>query len=201
MATYVNKRTAHRWRMLWIILVGLLFALGSFWLLQVMRGDEQSGRAGGQSAEPDYIVENFSFVRMSQAGQPRYLVSGARLIHRPVGDVSEIEQPVVHSLTTEHPPMTMHAKRARVLHQQNQVDLMGSVDVQRPGTRDSQPMRLRTEALTVLPDEEIMKTDLPVEMTLGGATVNGTGMLANNATQQVHLANRGHLTYPPRANR
>ncbi|MFL6671763.1 MAG: LPS export ABC transporter periplasmic protein LptC [Massilia sp.] len=201
MATYVNKRTAHRWRLLWIMLVGLFFALGSFWLLEVMRGEEGGARVSGPSAEPDYIVENFSFVRMSPNGQPRYLVSGARLTHRPVGDVSDIEQPVVHSMTTEHPPMTMHAKRGRVLHQQNQVDLMGSVDVQRPAARGSQPMRLRTEALTVLPDEEIMKTDLPVEMTLGGATVRGTGMLANNATQQVHLANRGHLTYPPRANR
>lgn len=201
MATYVNKRTAHRWRLLWVMLVGVFFAFGSFWLLQVMHGDEGGPQAAGRSTEPDYIVDNFSFVRMSETGQPRYVVSGSRLTHRPIDDVSEIEQPVVQSMTTDHPRTTMHAKRARVLNEQNQVDLIGSVDVQRPPGPNTQPMRLRTEALTVLPDEEIMKTDQPVELTLGGATVHAVGMQANNATQQVHLDGRGHFTRPPRANR
>jgi lipopolysaccharide export system protein LptC len=97
--------------------------------------------------------------------------------------------------------MTMHAKRARVLNQQNQVDLIGSVDVQRPAAPNSQALRLRTEALTVLPDDEIMKTAEPVEMTLGSSTVRSVGMQANNATQQVHLDGRGHFTRPPRAHR
>jgi lipopolysaccharide export system protein LptC len=46
-----------------------------------------------------------------------------------------------------------------------------------------------------------MKTDKPVEMRLGAATVHGTGMVANNATQQVHLASQGRIIYPPRATR
>jgi lipopolysaccharide export system protein LptC len=201
MPAYVNKRTAHRWRMLWILLFGVFFAFGSFWLVQVMRGDQDGPQVAGRGSEPDYIVDNFSFVRMSEAGQPRYVVSGSRLTHRPIGDVSEIDQPVVQSMTTQRPHMTMHARRARILHDQNQIDLLGDVDVQRPAGQGVQAMRLRTEALTVLPDEEVMKTDQPVEMMLGGATVRGTGMQANNATQKVHLDGRGHLTYPPRANR
>jgi hypothetical protein len=31
--------------------------------------------------------------------------------------------------------------------------------------------------------------------------VHSTGMLANNATQQLHLSGNGRMTYPPRANR
>ncbi len=201
MATYTHKRTAHRWRLLATMLAALFFALGSFWLLQAMRGGEEGARVVGRSAEPDYIVDNFSFVRMTKTGKPAYVISGARLTHRPIGDVSEIEHPVLQGMTTEHPRMTMRADRARVLHEQNQVDLYGNVDVERPATPLTQPMSLRTEALTVLPDDEIMKTDLPVVMTLGGATLHGTGMLANNATQQVHLSSSGHLTYPPRAQR
>lgn len=201
MAAYTNKRTAHRWRLLAVMLTGVFFAFGSFWLLQVMTGEEQAGRGLGRSSEPDYIVDNFSFVRMTLTGQPRFVISGARLTHRPIDDVSEIERPVVQSMTVEHPRMTMHADRARVLHDQNQVDLLGNVDVTRPATPASKPMRIRTQALTVLPDEEIMKTEQPVEMTLGGATLRGTGMLANNATQQLHMASRGSMVYPPRAER
>jgi lipopolysaccharide export system protein LptC len=38
-------------------------------------------------------------------------------------------------------------------------------------------------------------------MQLGAATVSGTGMVANNATQKLHLASRGQIVYPPRAQR
>jgi lipopolysaccharide export system protein LptC len=201
MAANVYKRTAHRWRLLSIMLIGVFFALGSFWLLQAMNNNDGVMQAGPHSTEPDYIVDNFSFVRMNETGQPRYVVSGARLTHRPVGDISEIEQPVVQSLAMDHPPMTMHAKRAQVRNTENQVDLIGNVDVQRPATPKAQSMRIRTEMLTVLPDEDLMKTDQPIEMQLGGATIRGTGMVANNATQQLHMASRGHIDYPPRGSR
>lgn len=199
-STYVNKRTAHRWRLLTVMLLGVFCAFGSFWLLQAMRQDEDT-QAAARHNDPDYIVENFSFVRMSETGQPSYVVSGAKLTHRPVDDASEIEKPVVQSMTTERARMTMHADRALVQHQQNQIDLVGNVDVVRPATAKSEPMRVRTEAMTVLPDEEVIKTDKPVEMQLGAATVRGTGMVANNATQTLRLASRGQIIYPPRQNR
>jgi hypothetical protein len=63
--TYVNKRTAHRWRLLALMLAGVFFAFGSFWLVQVMRGggDAHNVNVGN---DPDYIIDNFSFVRMSE---------------------------------------------------------------------------------------------------------------------------------------
>jgi lipopolysaccharide export system protein LptC len=200
MATYVNKRTAHRWRLLAIMLGAVFCAFGSFWLLQVVTEQDRS-IAVGKSNEPDYIIENFSFVRMGKAGQPKYVVSGDRLTHRPIEDISYIDRPVVQGMTTEHPRMTMHADRARILHEQDQVELIGNVDVERPGTATVKPLSIKTQQLTVLPDEEIMKTALPVEMKLGGLAVRGTGMLANNATQQVHLEKDGYMIVPPRTNR
>jgi lipopolysaccharide export system protein LptC len=197
MATYVNKRTAHRWRMLVLMLAGVFCAFGSFWLLQMVTQEEQTTQLG-RSNEPDYIVDNFSFVRMGPNGQPRYVVSGDRLTHRPMDDISFVDKPVVQGITVDHPRMTMHAERARILHEQGQVELIDNVDVERPGTATSKPLSIKTQELTVLPDEELMKTDLPIEMKLGSATVRGTGMVANNATQQVHLATRSQLVFPPR---
>ncbi len=197
MARYANKRTAHRWRLLSIMIGAVFCAFGSFWLVQLMESEEET-RLGGPLNEPDYIVENFSFVRMTEAGQPRYVVSGKRLAHQPLGDVSVVEQPVVQGLAPDRPRMTMHADRARIYHEENRVDLLGNVDVQRPATPRSEAMRLRTEALTVLPDEEIIKTDRPIEMELGAATVRSVGVVANNATGRMQLGGRGKLVYPPR---
>ena len=62
-------------------------------------------------------------------------------------------------------------------------------------------MRIRTEVLTILPDDEIAKTDKPIRMTLGAASVDAVGMVANNATQQIAAGGRGKITYPPSQSR
>jgi lipopolysaccharide export system protein LptC len=201
MAAYTHKRTAHRRRLLAVMLTGAFIAFGSFWLVQMVNRDASLSQVGGPLNEPDYIVENFSFVRMDETGKPRYVVSGRRLAHLPVGDVSQIDQPVMQSMAPARARMTIHANEARIRHADDQVDLIGNVDVIRLAAPNVQPMRVRTEALTVLPDEEILKTDATVEMKLGEATLRGTGMVANNATGRLQLASRGQIVYPPRAAR
>jgi lipopolysaccharide export system protein LptC len=197
MATYVNKRTAHRWRTLALMLTAVFFAFGSFWLLQAIQG------GGGVTAtndlsEPDYIVENFSFVRMTETGVPRYVMTGARLVHHPDHDVSEVTKPIVESMAPERPRMTMHADRGQVYHGENRVELMGNVDIARPATPQAEALRARTEALTVLVDDEIVKTSKPVQMTLGASSVNGVGMVAENPSQKLHIGGRGRIVSPPR---
>ncbi len=196
MAPANYKRTAHRGKLLALMLTGLFCVFGSFWLVQIMGRDDNGPNLNAGNA-PDYIVENFSFVRMAETGKPRYVISGERLTHRPADNSSVIDKPVMQGLNTEHPPMTTTAERALVTQNQSQVDLVGNVDIRRPGSGKAQPMHIQTEALTFLPDEDIAKTDKPVQMTLGDATMNGIGMVANNATQQLQVG-RGHLNYPPR---
>ncbi|TQK04918.1 LPS export ABC transporter periplasmic protein LptC [Herbaspirillum sp. SJZ107] len=200
MAPAHYKRTAHRGKLLALMLSALFFAFGSFWLLQIMSSDGGGGPVNVGN-DPDYIVENFSFVRMAETGKPRYVISGERLTHRPADNSSVIEKPVVQGLNTEHPPMTMTAQHALVSQNQNQVDLSGDVDIQRPGAANARPLRVRTQALTFLPDEDIAKTDRAIEMKVGTATAHGVGMVANNATQQVELGGRGKIVFPPRSAR
>jgi lipopolysaccharide export system protein LptC len=195
------RRTAHRWKLLAVMLIATFGAFGSFWLVQVMEGEDAGGRFGGPQDEPDYIVENFSFVRMTPEGKPSYVVSGKRMAHTPLGDVSQVEAPVMQEMTPGRPRMTIVANRARIHHQEHRVELLGNVDIQRPATPGSEALRVQTQALTVLPDEEILKTDQPVRMQLGASTATGTGMVANNATQQLRIASRGQIVYPPRAQR
>jgi lipopolysaccharide export system protein LptC len=200
-----NKRTAHRGPLLALMLAGVFAAFGSFWLLQVISGGQSGGPNLDMSNEPDYIIDNFSFVRMSETGQPRYVISGDRLIHHPADNTSEIDKPVVLSMTVEHPRMTMTAQHAHVNQNQNQIDLAGSVDIQRPGAPAqagkpaARPLRIRTEALTLLTDDEIAKTDKPVDIKLGDIAANGVGMTVYNATQQVQMGGRGTIILPPHA--
>jgi lipopolysaccharide export system protein LptC len=136
---------------------------------------------------------------MNKNGQPAYIVSGDKLTHHPIGDVSVIDKPFVHSLSSEQPPMNIHAQTAYVDQNNTRVRLDGNVDVVRPATRQAQELRLKTSTLTVYPDEERMETTAPVQMLAGTSTASGTGMKANNASRQIELGGRGTITMPPRA--
>jgi len=195
-----RPRTAHRWRLLATIVAGVFLACGSFWLLQVMQRDDDQTAVASKN-EPDYIVEKFSFVRMTPEGQPRYLFYGAKLTHRPVNDVSDVERPMMRNMTPGQAPMTIQANSGRIRHAENQVDLLGRVEIDRPQSAAAKSLRIKTEALTVFPDEERMTSDKRVQMTLGATTITGTGMQANNATRQLDFASRGQIIYPPKAAR
>lgn len=189
-----KQRTAHRWRLLLVLTLGTFVAFGSFWLLEVMRRDDP--KLGGDASEPDYIVEKFSFVRMTPDGKPRYLFYGAKLTHHPHGDVSDVERPIMQNMTAGQEPMKINALQARIRHQQNEVDLIGKVDIERAASPGAKYLRLKTEALTVYPDEDRMRSDRKVDMTLGDTTVAGAGMEANNATQQIEFKGRGRIVAP-----
>ncbi|RFP10119.1 MULTISPECIES: LPS export ABC transporter periplasmic protein LptC [unclassified Duganella] len=195
----MRKKTAHRWQLTVIMLVGVFVAVGSFWLVQVVNQAGQQERTDQHRNEPDYIIDRFSMVRMNKAGQPAYIVSGDKLTHRPIDDSSDIDKPHVQSLSGDQPPMNIHADTAHVDQGNTRVKLNGNVDVVRPASPKAQAMRMTAPTLTVFPDEQRMETDAPVELHLGTTVANGNGMKANNATLQVQLGGRGTITMPPHA--
>lgn len=179
-----------------IMMAATFLAFGSFWLAQMMENGDPALNADFQK-EPDYIVEKFSYVRMSPDGQPRYIISGDKLVHRPFDDAADIDRPFVQSLSAEQPPMTINAKRARVDHGNTQVHLLGDVDIERKASANARPMRMKTQALTIFPDEDQMKTDKPVQMLSDGATLSGTGLFIDNAARLVNVGGRVRVVYPP----
>ncbi|WP_332853314.1 LPS export ABC transporter periplasmic protein LptC [Duganella sp. S19_KUP01_CR8] len=195
----MRKKTAHRWQLTVIMVVGVFVAVGSFWLVQVVNQAGQDAQVDQHRNEPDYIIDRFSMVRMNKTGQPAYIISGEKLTHRPVDDASDIDKPIVHSLSGDQPPMNINADTAHVDQGNTRVKLSGNVDVVRPAGPQTQAMRMTTPALTVYPDEERMETASPVALEMGNATANGIGMKANNATREVQLGGRGQLVMPPRA--
>ncbi len=193
-----NQRTSHLWRLGLTLLIGTFFALGSFWLVQMMNAGGLDMHIDNHGNEPDYIVERFSVVRMTKTGRPSYILSGTKLTHRPRDDSSEVELPFVRSLSAQQPPMDMHAERAHIDQDNSRVHLAGNVKIDRPAGPTVQKMTVRTPALTVFPDLDRIETDQPVDMTLGSSVLTGIGMVVNNATRQIDIAHRLHIIiYPP----
>lgn len=189
-------RTAHWWQISLTLFIGVMITLGTFWLLQVMRQGGNGAAADPTSNEPDYYIHNFSFVKMDLTGKPSYLVSGVKLTHRPLDDSSEIDKPAMRSLSEGQQPLNIVAQRGRIDQNNTRVQLNDSVVIDRAANATRQSLNLKTEALTVYPDTENMETALPVEMLVGTTHITGVGMKGNNATGQVDIASRLHITYP-----
>ena len=190
-----DSQPANRVR-IWIFIAMLAtLALGSFWLLEVLRKSGDDTVPNTARSEPDYYVENFSYIRMAKSGQARYNISGQKLTHLPKNDTYEIQLPIVNTLDSSQAPMSMRAQRALVEHESNKVHMYDQVHVDRPATAKAEHLQIRSEYLLILPDDEVMQSDKRVDITLDQSTLTGVGMYANNATREFRLDGKVHGTY------
>lgn len=192
--------TSERIRVLVLLMIVIGVALGSFWVMQVVRKGLNESMPSVQHNEPDYYVNQFKFVRMTSNGLVHYAVSGERMTHNPVTATFEIEHPIVTSLTEGEPPITARAERAVSDQDNSKVHLYDNVVVNRPASGTTEHFQFKTDYLLVLPDDDVMQTDKPVEIALGSSNLTGTGMYVNNATREFKLMHHTHgIYYPPHA--
>lgn len=179
-----------RMRLVIIVLLLTMLAFASFWVLEVLQREQ--GESGGTllKGEPDYTVDKFNIVRMSKTGEVRYNISGDKLLHYPERDEFEIVRPVVHSFEPKQPPLTMHAQRAVVERSSNKIHLHDQVQLTRPAAGSNPGFRLNSAYLLFLPEQDLVKTDQPVNMVSGRHRVDAVGMIANNKTREVQLLDR-----------
>lgn len=194
-----GPRSVWRFRIFTILALMIALALGSFWLLEVMRRAINDVTPKAARTEPDFYVENFNYVKLSPSGQAQYHFSGARLTHNPQDDSYDIQQPVVSNISPDRAPMTMRSERAHVNSDNSEVRMYENVHIDRPASAQSSHLHITSDYMLLLPDDEIMKTDKAVVITLDQSRLTGVGMFANNATREFSLASNVHGTYqaPP----
>lgn len=196
----IYMRSTDRFRVVVLLALTAALALGSFWVLEVVRRSSGPDVTEANRNDPDYYIENFQFVRVSNAGQPEYSISGQRMTHYPVDDIHKVDQPVVKSLTPERPPMQATSKTATVDRINSKIHMYGEVHLDRAATAQRARLQLESEYLLLLTDQDIMQTDQPVTITQGQSVLKGKGMVANNATGELRLAGDVNVTYRPPSN-
>ncbi len=184
--------------MIFTVLGAVALALGSFWLLELINKSNLDVTAAKKLDEPDYFVTNFSLVRMDLQGKPSYIVSGAKLTHYPADDSSDIDQPFVRKISPDVPPLNMTAELAHIDQGNTRLQLSRNVVIDRVAGPKTQNMTLKTEALTIFPDEERMESAVPVDLVSGRSHVTGVGLKADNASSVVEVPNSVRIVIPPR---
>ena len=193
-----SARSALRFRLTVILALAGFLALGSFWVSMVIKRSASGSQSQEQRTEPDYFVYNFDYLKMLPGGKPQYLMTGTKLTHFPADDSFRIDTPVYKSLDPNKPQQTLRSNSADVKDDNTKVHMHGNVIGNRVATATSAGMRLETEYLLLLPDDDAMRTDKPVAITRGTSTMHGVGMTANNATGEMRLHTQTRVTMAPR---
>ena len=192
-----GRSNAQRLRLGLTVLFIAAAALGSYWLLEATRQRGSGQLVAIPKDEPDYIVDKFNFVRMSERGEARYNVSGTRMSHFPADDSIEISEPVLHNLSNAQALITLSAQRAVVEQGSKRIHLFTQVKVDRAASASSQDFHLSTDYLLVLPDEDIMQSDQAVTILHGRSRMTAIGMLVNNAKREIYLSDQVRGTIAP----
>ena len=168
----------------------LLLALLTFWLDRTVELSS-SRPASPITHEPDYVVDKFVIQRLSETGDPHYVLSSARMVHYPDDDSSHLEFPKLVQAQPGKPETHVSAKRGLVSSDGKEVRLYENVELFRAAEKTSQgageEMRVRTEYLRVLPDSDRADTHERVRIEQGKTVLSGTGMLFDNRYRRIDL--------------
>ena len=154
---------------------------------------DRSGTGPGtrkSSHEPDYFVERFAMTRLNAKGAPIFKMSAERLNHFPDDDSSEFVNPLLISLDPANPLLTLRADRGRSTSEGIETHLYDNVLMTRAPVADNPELRITSDYVLLLSEEDIARTDRPVRITFGDSFLTGVGMEFNNASRQLEVKSR-----------
>ncbi|MBL8381999.1 MAG: LPS export ABC transporter periplasmic protein LptC [Burkholderiales bacterium] len=187
------------------IAVMLALAMLTLWLARTI-GLSGPGLPPEPSRDPDYIVEGLAVTRLSESGQPRYVLTSERMIHLPIDDTSLLSRPVLLQAAPGKPTLRIRADRGvltaggETAHLHDNVEVLQSGRRGKDGGATSDPIRITTSYLRVLPDDDRADTTAAVRVEQAGSVLHGTGMAFDNRLRRFQLHSAVRATYARGAN-
>ena len=151
--------------------------------------------------DPDYTVQNFTVVRLSDIGETRYSLTAKQLIHYPDDDTSHLILPVLKQLQPGKPEVRVRADRGLSAMQGEEIRLYDNVEIFRAGDKKAtsqeaaEDLRITTSYLRVLPDSDHADTPAQVVIENGASVLVGTGMDFDNRYRRAYLHSAVKGTY------
>ena len=181
-------------RILPLLLIGSL-TLATFWLVKRSSPPEALPLARVPQHVPDYILKNASLSNLNELGQTKYRILGKKLTHYEDDASMDLEFPRMRTFQAQgSAPVTVKADRGHIDGDLTILDLFGNGEIFRPaqeatGDLKASPRLLaRSSFFQALINEDIVRTDKPLELQQGMSIMNSTGGgTFNNVQQSVTL--------------
>ena len=171
-----------------VVLLAGVAAL-TVWLDRQVQPPEQA-RNGKARHDPDFVVENFAATRVGPDGAPRYTLSARRMVHFPDDDTTYLDAPKLVNFAKSNMTITATSKTAMLSSNGENAYLIDDVRLVRSPYDDKSELTMLTSWLHVIPDDNIAKTDKPVQIYDANTLVTSVGLEFNNETHILKLLSR-----------
>jgi lipopolysaccharide export system protein LptC len=180
-------------RLMPLLLMGSL-TLITFWLVQKNTPLPTNVIERPRLHEPDYTIKNGALSYLNEGGQTKYRILGKELIHYDDDASIDIVRPRMRSFQPDKAPVTVRAQRGHIDGDLTILDLFDNVEIYRPPqlaseTQKASPYMLaKSSYFQVLINDDIIKTDQPVELEQGLSVMQSTaGGVFDNVKQSMQL--------------
>ena len=182
------------------LLLMLLLALGTWWLVKNSPQPEGAPEAAAVRQEPDYTMTGFAIERFAADGRLALRLEGARLHHYPATDRIEIEDVRVRAFAPDGGLTWATARRALANGDGSEVQLLGGAEVQRTGG-GRPPLVMRSEFLHAFFVTERITSSRPVVVMQAGTVLRAAGLVYDHPSGRLDLGGPTRITLQPRAGR
>ncbi|MDP3621268.1 MAG: LPS export ABC transporter periplasmic protein LptC [Polynucleobacter sp.] len=180
-------------RLMPLLLMGGLTLL-TFWLVQKNTPPPKDAIERVRLHEPDYTLTNGALSYLNEQGKTKYRILGTKLIHYDDDASIDITQPKMRSFQPDKAPVTVRAKRGQIDGDLSILDLYDNVEIYRPpqaaseSQKASPHMLARSSYFQVFINDDVIKTNKPMELEQGLSVMNSTeGGIFNNVQQSMTL--------------
>lgn len=147
--------------------------------------------------EPDAFMENIVATFMDKLGKPALKLETPKMIHYSENDVADLVTPHVTVFRDSSQPWHINAKHAKTKQGIAEITFWDNVIIHHLADSAHPITTMRTDTLTILPNQQVAKTDEAVTVTQPDTVVSAIGMLANWDEGTVKLLSQAKEEYVP----
>lgn len=167
------------------LIVLTIMAGVSVWLDRVTQ-QEQTIKTDKNRHEADFSAESLTLRRFDLAGKIQYILVADRMVHYGDDESTELVRPRLDYLNRPE-PVRIESEFATVSKDGATVVLTDQVLLRRAAHNGKPESTLRTDQMTVWPDDEKMRADKPVKLTQGQTVITAEHMESDNIVGEVRL--------------
>ena len=176
------------------VLVGIAVA-SSLWLGGMSERHEEVARFEGHA--PELTMEEFDVVAMGEDGSPRRRLSAAYMAQYIDTQTKELTRPHLVIYQDGAEPWHVASQRGWISADNDELMLLGKVDIWRNYADGRREIHIETEDLRVVPDKEYAETELPVFISTPESLTRGKGMRAFLGESRMQLLSEVKTTIEP----
>lgn len=173
----------------------LVAVLGSGWLALHLRPASEEATFIGPP-RPDYTMDDYELVVLDEAGLESFTVTGPHLARDPDSAEIFLQQPFF-TVPSEDGIWEARSHTGWVNADGDELRLLRQVELDGPPGPGQAPLRVRTEALHLRPDERTAHSPEPVSIDRGNSILTGRGLDADLDTRRLQLRAEVRIRHEP----